>query len=74
MDIDVHLFATLREGRFRRKTLHVPVGSTVGDVCRQLAISAGEAAILLVNGSAALRDCTLEPGDELSLFPAIGGG
>ena len=44
MDIEVHLFATLREGRFRRKTLELPGGSTVGDVCQQLAIGAGEAA------------------------------
>ena len=74
MDIEVHLFATLREGRFRRKTVEVPAGSTVGDVCQQLAIGAGEAAILMVNGCAALRDHTLQAGDQVSLFPAIGGG
>jgi sulfur carrier protein ThiS len=74
MDVEVPLFATLREGRFRRKTLHVPAGSTVGDVCQQLAIGPGEAAILMVNGSAALRDHALKSGDEVSLFPAIGGG
>ena len=74
MEIEVNLFATLREGRFRSKTLTVPPGSTVADVCQQLAIGAGEAAILMVNGSAALRDHRLESGDAVSLFPAIGGG
>jgi len=28
----------------------------------------------MVNGAAALRDRQLESGDEVSLFPAIGGG
>ncbi len=74
MQIEVHLFATLREGRFRSKTLELPFGSTVGDVCQQLAIGTGEAAILMVNGSATLREQALEPGDKVSLFPAIGGG
>jgi molybdopterin converting factor small subunit len=72
--IEVHLFATLREGRFRRKTLELPAGSNVGDICLQLAIGAGEVAIVTVNGSAALRDCALNAGDEVSLFPAMGGG
>ena len=74
MDIEVNLFATLREGRFRRQTLSCPPGSTVADVCQQLAIGAGEVAIFMVNGAAALRDRQLESGDEVSLFPAIGGG
>ena len=74
MDIEVNLFATLREGRFRRKTLTSLRAARSADVCQQLAIGAGEAAILMVNGSAALRDHTLESGDEVSLFPAIGGG
>ena len=74
MEIEVHLFATLRAGRFRSKRVELPAGSTIGDVCRQLAIGDAEVAIVMVNGSAALRDHTLETGDEVSLFPALGGG
>jgi sulfur-carrier protein len=74
MDIEVHLFATLREGRFRRRNLHFPHGSTVDDVCQQLGIGPQEAAILMVNGSATSRDHLLRPGDEVSLFPALSGG
>ncbi len=74
MQIEVHLFATLRQGRFRQKMLQVPPGSTVADVCRQLAIGDGEAAILMVNGVAARSDRPLAPGDEVSLFPALSGG
>jgi sulfur carrier protein ThiS len=74
VEIEVHLFATLREGRFRRKTLQFPPGSTVADVCQQLAIGAGEVAVSLVNGSLSAREHRLKGGDEVSLFPAIGGG
>jgi sulfur carrier protein ThiS len=74
MHIEVHLFATLREGRFHRKTLELPPGSNVGDICQQLGIGAGEVAIVMVNGSATFRDCALKAGDEVSLFPVIGGG
>ena len=74
MQIEVHLFATLRQGRFRQKTLEVAPASTVADVCRQLVIGDGEAAILMVNGAAARGDQQLVPGDEVALFPALGGG
>jgi sulfur carrier protein ThiS len=74
MQIEVHLFATLRQGRFRQKTLQVPPGCTVADVCRQLVIGDGEAAMLMVNGAAAQADHQLAPGDEVALFPALGGG
>jgi sulfur-carrier protein len=74
VDIEVRLFAALQQGRFRRKTLDFPPGSTVADVCRHLAIGPEEAAILMVNGTAAQREHILTTGDVVSLFPAIGGG
>jgi sulfur carrier protein ThiS len=74
MEIEIHLFATLRQGRFSRKKLLFPAGSTVADVCRQLTIDPLEVAILLVNGVVAERDRPLQAGDVVSLFPAIGGG
>jgi sulfur-carrier protein len=74
MDIDVSLFATLQQGRFRRKRLKFPSGSTVADVCRQLAIGPAEVAIRLVNEATVPRDHPLSSGDVVSLFPAIGGG
>jgi sulfur carrier protein len=74
MQIDVHLFATFRQGRFRQRTLEFPPGTTVSEVCQHLAIDPREVTILLVNGCAADRGHTLQSGDEVSLFPAIGGG
>lgn len=74
MDIEVHLFATLRAGRFRQRKLVFPVGSTVADVCRHLAIDPHEAAILMVNGVATHRDHPLQAGDAVSIFPPLSGG
>ncbi len=74
MEIEVHLFAGFRQGRFGHKVLAFPSGSTVGDICRQLGIAPQEAAILMVNGSAAQWQHPLSAGDTVSLFPAIGGG
>jgi molybdopterin converting factor small subunit len=74
MDIEVRLFAALQQDRFRRKTLEVPEESTPADVCRKLAIGPKEVAMLLVNGLEADRNEPLQPGDAVSLFPAIGGG
>ena len=74
MNIDVELFATLQQGRFRRKRLVFPPGCTVADVCQHLAIGPDEAAFLTVNGTAATRESRLESGDALALFPALGGG
>jgi sulfur carrier protein len=74
IQIEVRLFATLRQGRFRRKTLQVPLDSTIAELCRVLGIIDGEAVILLVNGAATRQDHQLASGDEVALFPAIGGG
>lgn len=74
MNIEIELFATLQQGRFRRKQLEFPPDSTVADICRHLAIGPEEAAFLTVNGTAATRQRRLEAGDVLALFPALGGG
>jgi sulfur carrier protein ThiS len=74
MRIEVSLFATLQEGRFRRKPLELPDGSTVADVFRHLGLGDREAAIVLVNEAAATRDQRLSSGDAVSLLPALSGG
>ncbi len=74
MDIDVSLFATLQQGRFRRKRLELAEGSTVADVCRKLGLDDGEAAIVLVNSSAVERGHRLRAGDAVSLLPILSGG
>lgn len=74
MTVEVQLFAGLQEGRFRRKKLEFPHGSTVADVFKHLAIGAEEVAILLVNNVTSRRDGPLKEGDVVAILPALSGG
>jgi len=74
MEVEVRLFATLRQGRFKTAKMDFASGSKVADVLDRLAIAAQDVAILLVNGREALPQRDLTGGDVVSLFPAVGGG
>mgnify|MGYP000689257933 CR=1 FL=1 len=74
MEIEVRLFAGLREGRFKERDLEVPEASRLGDVLRRLDIPEEEVSLPLVNGRYSQMDRILQAGDVLSLFPAVGGG
>jgi sulfur-carrier protein len=74
MEVEVRLFATLRQDRFREKKLDVSEDCTVGEVLRQLGIGSQEVAILLVNGQHVTVDYHLHTDDVVSLFPLIAGG
>jgi sulfur carrier protein len=74
MQIEVRLFASLRDGRFRRQTMEFPDETLVTDVLRHLAIPTEEVAVQLLNGERAPDDQPLKSGDVLALFPAVAGG
>jgi sulfur-carrier protein len=76
-DVTARLFAGL-EGlaRERRAAWHVPAAEvpTVTALCEALGVPVSAVGLVLVNGvHAALQDA-LRPGDEVSLFPPVGGG
>lgn len=52
----------------------VPQGATVGEVVDGLGIDRKEVNLLFVNGVKADFERTLEEGDQLGIFPAVGGG
>ena len=74
MNVEVRLFATFREGRFKTKEVEAAAGYSVGDVLKDLEIPVDEVGILMVNGEDSAFDRTLEAGDVLAVFPAVGGG
>jgi sulfur carrier protein ThiS len=74
MVVEVRLFATLREGRFKKRQMEFAEGRSLGDLLRGLRISAKEVGILLVNGQDASADRRLSARDVVSVFPLIGGG
>ncbi len=74
MLVEVRLFATFREGRFKEKEMDVREGSSLADLLAHLQIAEKEARILLVNGIAVWPDHKLAPNDVVAIFPAMGGG
>lgn len=72
--IQVRLFATFRENRFKDKEMDFPESTPVADLLEQLKIPAEQVGILLVNGQSATPQTKLKSSDVVSIFPAIGGG
>ncbi len=77
--VRVKLFATLRQ-RFPRlgvgeaMVVELPDGATVGELARQLGLPAEQVKIVFVNNVARGEEHVLADGDELGIFPPVGGG
>ncbi|MEW6573263.1 MAG: MoaD/ThiS family protein [Bacillota bacterium] len=74
MHVKLKLFASLRNGRFKEKTLDIKEGSTLIELLQQLGIEKEAVAILLVNGRDGEFRQELKEGDVVSVFPPLGGG
>ena len=74
MVVEVRLFATFREGRFKEKQIELGEGSSLSDLLEHLKIPAKEARILLVNGMAVSAEHELIMNDVVSIFPPLAGG
>ncbi len=74
MLVQVRLFATFREGRFKEKQMDLPEETTLADLLDQLDIRQRKALILLVNGTSVSTSHKLAPKDIVAIFPQIAGG
>ena len=74
MQIEIRLFAGLRVGRFKKRTLDVAEGSRLRDVLQSLDIPEEEVTLPLVNGKYSEMSRPIVAADVLSLFPAVAGG
>jgi len=72
MTIRVRLFATLREGR--GKDLEIEKVQNGRELIEKLQIKEEDVAIFFVNGLHANIGVELKSGDEVSIFPPVGGG
>lgn len=73
----VTLFAGLEERTRERRTSRdydPREAPTVGAVIESLGLATGAVGLVLVNGVHAGLDRVLAPGDEVALFPPLGGG
>lgn len=76
-NITARLFAGLEAQTAERRTQQtflLTEADTVGAVVERLGLEPGATGIVLVNGVHAGGDRVLEAGDEISLFPPLGGG
>ncbi len=74
MIVEVKLFATFRNNRFKSKAIEVADGFTVGGILKDLEIPVDQAGILLVNGLSADVEQSLADNDVVAVFPVVGGG
>ncbi|MGQ9502185.1 MAG: MoaD/ThiS family protein [Anaerolineae bacterium] len=52
----------------------LPEGNTLADLLNQLALPPAEIKAIFVNGRVQSLDYVLQPGDEVGIFPPVGGG
>jgi molybdopterin synthase sulfur carrier subunit len=79
MQVQVKLYATLvrySHGKHAGEPveLELPVGASLADLYRALNIPDGEVRQAFVNGLVQAENFRLKPGDEVGIFPPIGGG
>jgi len=77
--IRAKLFATLRRyyphlGIGKAMEVELPDGATVSQLIEQLQLPAGEIKVIFVNSIVRNVDHPLADGDEIGIFPAVGGG
>ena len=74
MKLNIELYATFRNGRFKDEQREYPDGITVGQVVDDLGINRSEIGMALVNGRHASVEQVLSEGQVVALFSMLGGG
>lgn len=75
MHIIVKLFAQYREGRFKVEQREYPKGATAQTVIDELCLeNTSPLGVLMVRGKHVQPTYNLQEGDEVALFPKVGGG
>lgn len=74
MEIEIRLFASLRNYANDKSKIELEDGAKVSDFIERIGVPPSEVAIILVNGRHAHQDQRLHDGEAVSLFPAIAGG
>jgi len=72
--VELKLFATFRESRFKQKHLELSEGSLLSEIIRPLKLPDKPQKIIMLNGISVTDDPTLHDKDVIAIFPAIAGG
>jgi molybdopterin synthase sulfur carrier subunit len=79
MIVQVKLFATLRRhyphlGIGEAMSVELANGATVGQLIERIHLPATEVKVIFVNGIVRQDQHALGDGDQVGIFPAVGGG
>jgi molybdopterin converting factor small subunit len=74
MKVEVRLFATFRNGRWKSNVLSFDKEVNIRAILESLEIKEDALGIALINGKHSTLYSILKDGDILALFPPIGGG
>ena len=74
MKITVRLFAFFRDGRFIEEVREYPEKTTVSGIINDLNINIEEVGVTMIASRHCSLDAQLKDGDQLGVFPMIGGG
>jgi len=79
ISVRVKLFATLRRyypdlGIGAAMPVELPNGATIGQLIESLRLPAKEIKVVFVNGIVRGDEYALNDGDEVGVFPPVGGG
>lgn len=77
--VDAKLFATLRRqypelGIGEAMTVELPEDATIGQLLEELDLPEEEIHVIFVNGIVRKEGHSLSDGDEIGIFPPVGGG
>lgn len=74
MQCTVKLFAYFRNNRFKRQVMDLPEGTTVEMVIDSLGLPRDEVGVTMINSRHCELRQKLAEGNQLAIFPTIGGG
>ncbi len=78
MQVQVKVFATLRRyvtvAAGDALNIELPEGATIADLINVLKLPSDQVKVVFVNGRAREDNWQVKPGDEIGIFPPVGGG
>lgn len=74
MQVRIKCFATLSDHTPADGILALSAGGTVGSALAGIGLAPADVKLVFVNGRHAEMDMVLADGDQLGIFPAVGGG
>jgi len=74
MQLTVKLFAYFRDNRFKQQRMEYPAGTSVEDIILSLGLPMAEVGVTMINSRICELKQVAKEGDQVAIFPAIGGG